>query len=326
MKVAIVGAGLAGLGVSSFLLDRNVEVTLFDPKGPGGGASGVSTGLLHPFPARTALRSWMASEGMSASWNLIEKVEQSLGSPVAERSGILRLASNERQISDFKKRAQEDPEAIWWEKEQVIEKVPNAAPFPGLWIPSGGTIYSKLYLQGLYKLALQKGLQFQKASIRSTDELASFDQIVLATGYEVARFPECASLLLEPTKGHTIVCKWPYEKLPCSIISSGHISPTEDPALCQIGSTYEHNFQNLDPDPKAVEVLKEKAALFFPPAASLEVVELRVGVRTSIPKGYRPIVEKVSPKVWVFTGLGSRGLLYHALLGEQLAASIEREG
>ncbi len=31
---------------------------------------------------------------------------------------------------------------------------------------------------------------------------------------------------------------------------------------------------------------------------------------------------KIDPKTWVFSGLGSRGLLYHALLGEWLADAI----
>ena len=36
-------------------------------------------------------------------------------------------------------------------------------------------------------------------------------------------------------------------------------------------------------------------------------------------QGYRPVVSQLGPRLWVFGGLGSRGLLYHALLGRELA-------
>jgi glycine/D-amino acid oxidase-like deaminating enzyme len=323
MRIAIVGAGVAGLALSYFLLDQpGVEVTLFDPKGAGGGASGVSTGLLHPFPGKNALRSWRASEGMEATWNLISEVEKIAGHPVAERTGIIRTALSDRQVKDFRKRARLDPEAIWWEPEELLAQIPHATPAPALWIPSGGTVYSPLYLQALAQAAQKKGVRFEPRRVRATEELADFDQIVLATGFETTQFAECAHLPLEPTKGHVLVCHWPGERLPCSLVSMGHISATEDPHLCQIGSTYEHNFKTLQPDPRAIQELKTKAAAFYPPAADFEVIDLKVGIRTSPKEGYRPLIERLSPKLWVFTGLGSRGLLYHALLGRELAAQI----
>jgi glycine/D-amino acid oxidase-like deaminating enzyme len=68
--------------------------------------------------------------------------------------------------------------------------------------------------------------------------------------------------------------------------------------------------------------LKMKAAQFYPPAQAFELIEVRAGMRTSRPKGYRPILQKISEKIWVFSGLGSRGMLYHAYLGKALAEAI----
>ena len=77
-KIAVVGAGFAGLSVCHHLL-QSCEVTVFDPLGIGGGASGISTGLLHPFPARLSIRSWLAGEGMDASRELLLVAEKALG-------------------------------------------------------------------------------------------------------------------------------------------------------------------------------------------------------------------------------------------------------
>jgi glycine/D-amino acid oxidase-like deaminating enzyme len=308
MRVAIVGAGLAGLSVAWHLCQfPEMQITLFDPKGIGGGASGISTGLLHPFPGRRALRSWGSKEGMEETRSLIAISEKALGQPVSEATGIFRPAITSQQREDFLSRAKCDSEAIW--QEHPIFGF-------GLWIPSGITLYSRLYLDGLWKACQTLGAKNEKCAISSLEELGNFDGIVLTAGFETLRF--APHLPLQVTKGETLLCRWP-EKLPCSVVSQGHITPTEDPAICQIGSTYEHEFDTLDPDEKAILELLGKVAKFYPPASDFEVVEIRAGARISQPKGYRPILEKLDAKTWVFTGLGSRGLLYHAWLGKQLA-------
>ncbi len=312
MKIAIIGAGLAGLGVSWHLCQiPHYQATLFDPKGIGGGASGISTGLLHPFPGRRALRSWGADQGMEATSALVAVSEKALGRPVAEATGIFRPAITPQQREDFSKRASEDSDAIWQEHPQFG---------PGLWIPSGMTVYSRLYLAGLWKACQALGVAFLQEAVSSLDDLGAFDAILLTAGFETLAF--APHLPLQVTKGQTLLCRWP-ERLPFSLVSQGHITPTDDPSLCQIGSTYEHGFSSLAPDSSVIPELLGKAAKFYPPSKDFEVVEVRAGARISRPKGYRPIVEKLNAKTWVFTGLGSRGMLYHASFGKELAAEVQ---
>jgi glycine/D-amino acid oxidase-like deaminating enzyme len=310
-KVAIVGAGLAGLAVCWHLCQvPNMDISLFDRKGIGGGASGVSTGLMHPFVGRRAIRSWRADEGMEATCELIAISENALGRCVSERSGIFRPAITLQQRADFMKCANSHSDTVWKEDSDYG---------PGLWIPNGMTLYSSLYLQGLWRSCASRGARLIQESVSSLEEIRSYDAIVLATGFETLHF--APHLPLDATKGQTLLCRWP-KRLPFSLVSQGHITPTEDPSICQVGSTYEHNYSSLEPDRGAIETLLVQAAAFYPPARDFEVVEVRAGVRISRPKAYRPILEKLDPKTWVFTGLGSRGMLYHALLGKQIAQEI----
>jgi len=320
-QLAIVGAGFAGLAVAyHWLRSQKGSVTIFDPNGIGGGASGISTGLLHPFPGRQALRSWRAEEGMAATGELIEVAERALGRAVCERSGVLRLVADGAQERMFRERAQEDRDAVWWEPAQVVGMVPGAAPVSGLWIPGGITVYSALYLEGLWHACKELGARLEKTRVRSLQELNTYHHIVLATGSETLHFPECNHLPLEQVKGQTLLCRWPH-KLPCSLAANGHITPTEDQNLCQIGSTYEKPVFSPHPDPDMISQLLEKAALFYPPARHFPVVEQRAAIRMAVKHNqYRPLVQPVTANAWVFTGLGSRGLLYHALLGRELAA------
>jgi glycine/D-amino acid oxidase-like deaminating enzyme len=318
-KVAVVGAGFAGLSVAWHGLQKNWEIAVFDPAGIGGGASGIATGLLYPFPGRLCLRPWLASEGMAAASELLHIAEMALQKPVALRSGIYRAAILPVQKRAFRERAAEDPEAIWMEDLQTC--VPSATKMAGLWIPSGITVFSKLYLEGLWKACSERGAILHQRKINALEELQAFDATVLCTGAEVFQFPECAHLPLSPVKGQTLLCRWK-NPFASSLVGLGHITPTEHQELCHVGSTYEHQMIDLRTTPEAAHELLTKVRAFCPSSAEFEVVQQAVGIRMALKKGYRPIVEQVAPRAWVFTGLGSRGLLYHAVLGKRLVDKL----
>lgn len=61
---------------------------------------------------------------------------------------------------------------------------------------------------------------------------------------------------------------------------------------------------------------------FLPACTDYEVLECKSGVRVSGKASYTPIVEKKDDKTWVVSGMGSRGLLYHALMAEDLVGSL----
>lgn len=283
MKIAIVGAGYAGLAVAWNLCQKQQDVTVFDG---GQGASHVSTGLLHPSPGRKAIPIWRAEEGMKAAIELLEAA--SVDRPVFVKNGILRIATTDEQRKDF--------------------------GGDTLWNPDGITVFSRLYLEGLKKAC--KGAKFSSHWVQNLKELNDFDAIVLATGADTLQW---ADLPLKRTIGQCLICRWK-EPISMSLLSHGHITPTEDPEYCLVGSTYEHTEK---PDPKKALQLLEKAAIFYPPAKDFEVVEIRSGVRISPKEGYRPLIEQIGPKTWVFAGLGSRGLIYHALFAKTLTDALK---
>lgn len=307
--MAVAGSGLAGLSVAWHLLQKGYSVTLFDPLGIGGGASGVSTGLLHPFPGKTASLSWRAKEGMEATRALLLVAQKALSSPVASYTGVFRPAITESQKQDFQK----NREALWKEI-----SLPGMPPTKGLWIEEGITVFSRLYLKGLWRACQEMGAVLIEEKLAPS---SAFDGVVFAIGAATAHLPECRQLPLRTAIGQSLICQWD-RPLPFSLASQGYITVTEDPSLCQVGSTYEHT---LEADPQKALDLLEKVALFYPPAKSFKVQEIRSGKRIAPKEGHQPIVLQILPKTWVFTGLGSRGLLYHALLGRELAEAISRE-
>lgn len=314
MRIAVVGAGYAGLAASWHLAKQGLAVDLFDAAGIGAGASGASTGLLHPYIGKKIVRSQYSSAALEAAEELLQASQEALGEQVFAGTGILRLAMNEQQTEAMHQPF--DDAALW----KAPELPPHAVSTCGLWIPGGKTVYSKRYLQGLWLACERLGVCLKRTAIVNLADLQQYDRIVLCNGHEVMRYPECKELPLKSKKGQALVCRYP-EHLPplaFSIVGNGHISMTEDPHVCCLGSTYEEEF-----DEQRAYLLKEKIAAFFPPAIEFEVLHVLSGVRIAPKIGYLPLVQQVAPRCFVFAGLGSRGLLYHALYAKALVKLLD---
>lgn len=313
MKIAVVGAGFCGLAVCWHLLKtQKCEVTLFDAKGIGAGASGVATGLLHPYPGEQARGSWNAQEAMQATLQLLKVAEEALQTPVASYLGIVRLASTPKQLEAFSAKVSETDE---------FEKIgPDA-----FLIKPGITVNTSLYMQGLWQACKSLGACLEIASIEALDELKAYDRVVLTVGAGIVKFNESSSLRLNLIKGQALTCFKSPSLLssPQSIIAQAYFAMSPQSDHVQIGATYERQFVSTEPCLKtALSILKAKAALFFPELAEKSILCCSAGIRVMNRDHYMPLLEKLTPTCWALTGMGSRGLLYHAYFAEQLVTPL----
>ena len=304
MKVAIIGAGLSGLSVAWYLLqETDCEVTLYDRKGVGGGASGIATGLLHPYPGEQGRRSLFATEAMEAAFELFRVAE----GKIVLRHGIIRYVQNEEQAQMFRSHSQR-----YGDVRQLSEN--------SFYIETGMTIDCPRYLEGLWQAVSKKGTRLILKEVKELN-IHGFDQIVVAAGAGSVQFPELQPLNLSLLKGQVLKCLVP-DGVPLPETSSlckGSLVLTQDPKTCFIGSTYERGVLNEASDLKfAKNELFPKVGFFFPSVNALEIVECRGAFRVTRPGHYLPIAAQVGRNVWTLTALGSRGLLYHAYFGKKL--------
>jgi len=296
MRIAIIGAGFAGFALA-YHLSSNHTIRLFHA---GGGASRIAAGLLHPYPGEQGRRSWKADEGLLATTRLLAIVEEALGRPVADRSPILRkLTPQQRPI--FAAHAETYQDVILQED--------------GCLITSGMTIDATLYLEGLQRACQVREVEYIEKRISSLSALQGYDQIILAAGAGALAFAECVPLDLRTIKGQILTCApRPLEK---SLISKGYLIKAEDGLY--LGATFERAFTSDAPDlAVASQLLQSKLHHFSELVGELEVTGCRAAVRVAMPHHYTPFVGQVGEKCWAVTGLGSRGLLYHAYLAETL--------
>lgn len=311
MHVAIIGAGFAGLALAFHLLQKKVKVTLFDAQEIAqGGASSIASGLMHPYPGEQARRSLHAEEALLATRQLLECARAFQGDPIADFSGIIRYALNASQKEHLIKRTR-----TYADIEQIEE---NA-----FLIHSGVTIYPKRYLEGLWRACQSEGALFFQTAVASLSELKGYDQIVLSCGAALFHFSEAQSLPLKQVKGQILRCQMPSGLLKKSIVGKGYVALGENSDICYVGATFEREFKDALPHQEETKAdLFPKIALFFKEVDQLNVLSCKAAIRVTREGSYLPLIQKIEDKTWVFTALGSRGLLYHALFAKQLSELI----
>ncbi|MBI2810222.1 MAG: FAD-dependent oxidoreductase, partial [Candidatus Melainabacteria bacterium] len=170
--------------------------------------------------------------------------------------------------------------------------------------------------------ALSGGLFEMDVPVEINRMIYDYDQIIIAAGAGIRQFPELESLRLSVLKGQVLVC---HGSIEASLIGKGYIALGKD-GTCVAGSTYERDVVDAVPDmDKAKEIILPKIRSFFPEVDRLEVVGCKAAMRVVRQGHYFPIAVHIKENIWAFTALGSRGLLYHGLLGEQLVSKYTSE-
>ena len=159
MRIAIVGGGLAGLATCYHLLaiDRNLKIQLFEKEGIGAGASGASAGLLHPYTGSLAQLNWHAKPGMAATIQLLDTVAQAIGKETYKPSGIVRCAINPKDQQAFAHIVQTQDDVSLWDLEHTYNQ--TGIRNPALFIPGGLSVYTDIYLKGIWNLCSHYGAE-----------------------------------------------------------------------------------------------------------------------------------------------------------------------
>lgn len=106
----------------------------------------------------------------------------------------------------------------------------------------------------------------------------------------------------------------------------GYVVPDSDETLV-LGSNYDHDFDDLAPDPDATAYIQEKTAKMIPGLDEAEVLDVTTGVRVMHPDSSRdlPLLGPLPRRshIWTFTALGSKGLLTAPLLARALPIYLD---
>jgi len=323
MKVAIIGAGFAGLGTAWHLIQQNpdIDITIFDDLGIGGEASGIAAGLLHPFVGLRAKLNLYGNEAYESTCRLLMESENFLKETVYSKSGLLRMALTPSQQNDFLECSKTNPDVKYLKNDECQNLNPACASYPGILIAKGTTVYVKAYLKGLFLSLTQKGVKLEKSKINNLSDLKQFDKVIVTAGAGVKQFAELGPLEVFLIKGQTLELEWPKDLQPLSVplSSSSYILMNQDKQSCIAGATYERNYLSSFRDQAfAQNSIMPKTVAMIPGLKDAKIIDCKAALRVST-KDHMPIVEKINERLFVYVGLGSKGLLYHSFFAEKLA-------
>lgn len=343
--VLILGAGLAGLSAAVALLDKGQRVIVADSQDVASGASGVPIGLVNPAAAKQANLSWNARQCMSAIVSLLERAAACSAEEFYSKSGVLRPTADTGALEAFRSSLNRYPFPSGWAR--WMDAAETDAFHPGLkhaggalWVNEGYVVDVSNYLRALSGMIVQMGSEvlthcevlskaFDPSSGRWVAKLSdstkvSVRHIVSAIGSGVLEDSDWKWLPVHPIKGQMAVYRssrqidWTH-----AVAARGYVAHLNRHDWV-IGSTFEHAFKTLDPDQEGLHFLEDKVDQVLPEMRTDSSLQKQwAGIRLGTPNRL-PIIGRhpIQPNLWLFAGLGSKGLLYSAYLGQLLASHM----
>lgn len=332
----IVGAGLAGAAAALYLSPQE-EVLVLEAHRPAAGASGAAAGLVNPLMGRKAKAVWRIDDALDA---FHETLDCAGATALFQKTGVLRPTVEAKQVSFFRDTADAHPHHVTWlSADAVQERFPDVTTHgEALMVRTGGAIRVPAFVHAMLDAAQRRGAEVRTgahvttwretteaahATVEREDEALQLSarRVLLALGYGYRHHDELSALNLHGVKGQTVTVQRP-EHLETLIPMSGrgYIVPDGDTLI--LGSSYEHDFDDLRPSPEQTEYIREKTARMVPGLDDADVLTATAGVRVMVPRTNLPLLGPLPgrERLWVFTGLGSKGLLTAPLLARDLPA------
>lgn len=338
----ILGAGIAGLSLADSLQEQGCSVCVIEKKNIASGASGTPLGMINPATGRRATKTWKAEKCYSAILESLKKASSYSDRTFYRVNGVLRPALTakiaRKMRKQFRKTSWPDGWCRWLSENEIKEKHPGITCVDGgLWIPIGATVDVAGYLEATAEYLADREIpiitEADEYELRQGNDSWEIDlpgrsvrseRLVFATGYKTIKHPWWKDLPLHPIKGQIAVFK-PEKELAFrhSISSLGYIARLKASEFAQ-GSTYEHEFDSLDPDEYGEEYLRNRLKRTLPDLEKRSVlIDQWAGVRISTPNR-KPVLgrHKTIDNLYIFTALGSKGLMYGKFLADHFTGHL----
>ncbi len=348
-SVAIIGGGVAGASIAGELSASGLRPTIFDPRGLAAGTSGNPVGIIMPrLDAGDDAAARFFRSAYCHALATIEMLEERTGETFFQPCGALLVAAD-------------DEEKARQQKVLAANHLPQSwikARGEGLFYPNAGVIEPVRYCSALASGAPLRAIRVTSLSLTGNGVLINlsdgsrdqFDAVVIANSHDAARFAQARTLPMTAVLGQ--IDFFPDATAPAFAIVDGlYAAPAPHGGLV-VGATYEplHGAAASRESAAATTANIKAARAILPqqlsqlehggskPRASIrcqtpdrlpiigpmpdwdfygaEYDDLRLGLRREYPPG------RVAPNIFIFAGLGSRGLVTAPLCAAALRAEM----
>ena len=341
LRVGIVGAGIVGCASAFELASHGADVTVFDLRAPGGGATQASAGILAPYiegHSRGELLD-LARRGLEAYDGFVARVRAATSIRFEyRRTGTLEIAETPERAAILKERVPTLPAAAaceWLDARQFrsLEPAANPAHEGALLCPTHGFVAVMPFLSALadgsrhhrakFEASRVERVRFETAGCLVQSETGSygFDRVVLCAGSWASQLDPFDEIrdAVRPIKGQLVVLRSDGSVRRVLWGSSSYLVPWEDSSLL-IGATSEDAGFDERPTAGGVQGLLRSAIELIPQLADATFVGVRVGLRPASRDGL-PILRPsaADPRLVYATGHFRNGVLLAPLTAELVA-------
>jgi glycine/D-amino acid oxidase-like deaminating enzyme len=292
--------------------------------------------LLHPLSPRGKFVHW-GLEGLASGSRLVRSASRWTPQCIL-RDRLYRVALTEDNVDTLKALQTHDKMVAtngmfrWIERDEVEALLGCPHSLGGLELSQGCCVlHVPSYLDGLYKACQQMGSIQWKITTDPIppEELASYSAFIFAAGAGMLQkgILDQSSFPVDIVRGQSLVLKSEGSPLLSEALLCGkYISPMldSDDAIL-VGASHEFGSNPMSQD-LLYQELKEKSYNLAPQLWENSYVEkVTCGYRVQSKRGNlgrTPIVGHLKDNQWIFTGLSSRGLLYHGIYAEKLSDMI----
>lgn len=311
-RVAIIGAGIAGLSVAHALEDVGIKADIFDASGLGGGASGNRAGLMTPrLDAGGGVISQLFADAFYYSHGLYRRL-----CPEAILSeGVRQRPSGPRDMGRFQKIAQQAcfaPDDLVADDDGLsMRKTLAIAPLKVLEALKGT---QALIIEGITHIDRQA----DGWCLRGQTTHGGYDQLYLTCGDGLFDLrPDVTERLdLRPVRGQIEMAQ-STKRSPQATAWGGYYVPVPEGYV--FGSTHIRGDRQTDLRTEDRLYNLNTLTQVFPDEAAVAPDELtsRASVRVTT-RDHLPVMGQAEEGLFVLTGLGARGFCLGPLLGQAL--------
>ncbi len=361
LRVAIIGGGFAGLSVAQRLAPFASHISILDMMPPGkAGASAAAGGLLHPLSSRGGFV-WRGVEGYMESKHVLMQLahtavdkENLYQYPVEILRPLLKAsdAVNWQRAADTS--SKEWLELVSNDEFQIKTGIRNEGKVKVIKIKNAIIVNPTNYLLSLWENVLDicPSSIWKLTCVEDLEGLTelsnSYDVVVVAAGPSLQNLwsdrPE-HQFFLKYVKGQNQI--YNNDELRVPLLSGEYIVPRKsDVTYLVCGATHQHihpptlqdlqelmttSTTELDSNEvisnDADATLRSRLCTLYPKLKESHPIQLTSGVRLVTERtelGKIPIVGRHPwlKNVWTISGLGARGLVYHALMSRYLHRAI----
>ena len=347
MNITIAGAGVIGCAIAHELAARGARVRVLDSRGPGGGATRASAGILAPHieghdPAMLAL----GVRSLDLYDQFVRRVMDDSGQEVEyERNGTLEIALTLDEAMALRRRARTlagtglDHSLLDASAVRGFEPQVTAAAVAGLHVRAHGYVAAGELTRALTSAAMRYGASFDVGTVASVeggtiarvhtgDAVIESDAVIVAAGSwsagigGVTVVPEA----VKPIRGQLLQLRLPGRCAERVIWGSDCYLVARRDGTVLAGATVEDVGFDERATSSGVQALLDAALTLMPALRAAAFEEVRVGLRPKT-RDELPAVGASStmPHVFYATGHYRNGVLL-APLTARLAADLILDG